>query len=127
MIKNWKKEVARDVIALGSIPFYLIVIVRVLILKNPDYLFKFIFAGALFLLLYAIFKSNLHLGFGFILLVFLSLNYEDRLFTIMAIVLYLGMIVSAVHLNIKRSMVVKGVAFGAISTITSYLAASLIF
>lgn len=127
MDKNWKKEIARDVIALGSIPFYLIVIVRVLILQSPDYTFKFVFSAILFLLLYLTFKSNLHLGLGFILLVFLSLNYEDRLFTIMAIALYLGMIVSAVSIKIKKNMIIKGIAFGALSSIVTYFVAYLIF
>ena len=127
MDKNWKKEAARDVIALGSIPFYLIVIVRVLILQNNNYTFKFVFSAMLFLLLYTVFKSNLHLGLGFILLVFLSLNYADRLFTIMAIVLYLGMIVSAAYIKIENKMIIKGIAFGAISTIITYFLASFIF
>lgn len=45
MNKNWKKELARDCIALGSIPFYILVVARVSMLSKPIYLAQFIFAG----------------------------------------------------------------------------------
>ena len=39
MKKSWKKEVARDLMALGSFPFIILVLVRVLMVAN----FKIIF------------------------------------------------------------------------------------
>ena len=122
-----KKEVARDIMALGSIPFFLIVIVRIIILENPEYLFQIVFAGIFFLPLYAIFKSSLHLGLGLILVAFLSLYYQENLFTAMAIILYLGMIISATYIKIEKKKIIQGIIFGLISTTASYLAALWIF
>ena len=44
MDKNWKKEVARDLMALGSIPFVTLVIVRVVMVENFRELFHIVVA-----------------------------------------------------------------------------------
>ena len=48
--KNFLKELARDFIALGSPIFFIIVIVRISLLSNYEYLSQFIIAGVLFLI-----------------------------------------------------------------------------
>lgn len=127
MNKNWKKELARDCIALGSIPFYILVVARVSMLSKPIYLSQFIFAGIIFFLLSTIFKSDIHSGLGFILVVFISLYYDHPLFTIFTILIYFGMIISSFYLKVKSKEITKGILFGIISTIISYLITSYLF
>lgn len=124
--KHIKKELARDCIALGSILFYLIVIARVSMLSKPVFLFQFIFAGIIFFLLSIIFKLDLHSGLGFILLVFISLYYNNVFFTIFAILIYLLLIVSLFYLKIEKSKILKGILIGLISTVISYFIVGLL-
>ena len=119
--KNWKKEIARDALVFGSIPLYILVVVRVLILRDVPYLSQFIFAGLIFFLLSAIFKADLYSGITFILVVFISLHYNRMLFTVSVILLYFAVPVSLLYLGVKGKKVAKGVIFGAISTAISYL------
>ena len=46
-MKNWKKEVARDIIAFGSIPFFGIVLARALIGPYWEFVYQIIIAFVL--------------------------------------------------------------------------------
>ena len=76
---GWKKEVARDFLAIGSIPFFILVIARVILLNDPDFLSQFIIAGVIFLLLTYFFKTNVYSGLALITVVLLSLFYNDQI------------------------------------------------
>src|SRR3989338_9127335 len=93
MKDKWLKEVARDLIALGGIPFLILTIVRVFML-SVYYPMQFIISSAIFFVLRLIFKGDLHAGIGLILLLFVSLYYRNLLFTIFAVLVYIGIIVS---------------------------------
>src|SRR3989338_5041757 len=127
--KNWKKEFARDCIALGGIFFYALVVARVAMLQNWNYVFQFVFAAAVFVLLAAAFrfKVEAHAGLGFILLVLISLYYKNMFFTIFALIVYILLIVSLFYLKVEKSRIWKGILAGAISTAIGYYIANWLF
>ena len=63
-----KKEIARDIISLGSPVFFLLALARISITSNYPYLVKVALAGILFLILIFFFKANIHAGLGIIVL-----------------------------------------------------------
>jgi len=75
--KNFLKEIARDFIALGSPIFFIIVVARISLLSNFEYLSQFIIAGILFIISVFSFKVNLYSGLGLIVLVFTTLFYNN--------------------------------------------------
>ena len=126
MIKNWKKELARDIIALGSLPFYGLVIIRAIIGEMRLMYHVVIALVILFLLAQIVKQANQHIARGVVLAIFISFFYQDTLFTIFAILLVGAMVFSLHHLKTKRSEIAWGVVFGAISTAVSYGVTSLI-
>lgn len=121
MVKNWKKEIARDLLALGSIPFYFIVIIRAIIGKYTPFVYQLVIALLVLVVLSLIFKnSNQYIARMLVLVVFTSLFYKEMLFTIFASLLWLFMIVSTLYLKVKSKEIVKGVFFGIISTTAGY-------
>ena len=124
-MSNWKKEAARDLIAFGSIPFYLIVLVRVLVGENltPFYslTYQFLIAAILILILSLLLKhSNNYASRSFALLVFTSLNYQDGTYTLFASALWLLLIMSLFYLKIKKADILRGVIVGLIGTSAAY-------
>ena len=121
------EEIARDLVALGGLPFFSLVIVRLSI--NPDYhyLAQIIFAGILFFLLKFLFKSNVHSGLGFILLLFISNYYFDLKFAIFATLAYMLLIASLVYLKKNNKEIFKGILFGIVSSAISYFSVKLFF
>ena len=118
---NYKKEVARDFVALGSLVFYLIVFVRAVIIQYMPYIYHLLIALVLVTpLLMLIKKSNSYIARGFILAVFVSLFYQDILFTTFAIVLVILMAFSLDYLKTKQSEIAKGLLSGVIATVASY-------
>ncbi len=126
MQKTWKDEVARDLVALGGIPFLVITVVRVSIMQSY-YPMQFIISSLTFLGLRAIFKGALHVGIGMILVVFTSLFYANWLFFVFALLIYLGIVISLIYLKENKKDVIKGILFGAVSTAVGYIAVRLIF
>jgi len=126
MAKNWKREIARDFVALGSIPFYFIVIIRAIIGQFPPFIYQLVIALFVILILSKIIKnSNEYVARGLVLVVFTSLFYKATLYTIFAFLLWFMMIVSSSYLKVKPNEIVKGILFGALSVIISYGLASL--
>ena len=122
MNKEWFREFARDVIALGSIPFFLLVLVRIWILPNPEFLAQFIIAGILFLVTFLIFKQNLYSGLALIILIFTSLHYADQRFTIFASLAYILLLGSLYYLKTDKKEIFKGILLGIISSGVGYYA-----
>ena len=127
MTKDWKKEVARDLIAFGSIPFYIIIIIRAIIGKYQPFINQLVIAIISVLLLSLMMKeANQYLARGFILVVFTSLFYKEILFTGFALLLFLGMIASAHYRKEKIKMIINGCVLGAVGSLASYYISSLI-
>jgi len=127
MKKEWLREFARDFVALGGIPFFILVLVRVSLLERPDFFSQFIIAGVIFIILMLIFKSDTYSGLGLIVLVFTILFYDQTRFSIFAVLAYFLIIASLFYLKIERKNIFKGIFFGAIATLISYFLVQIIF
>jgi len=124
---DWTKETARDLIALGGLPFFILVIGRVWSLSKTYYQFQFVFGGIIFLFLMFLFKAEIHAGLALIILVFLTKYYASLSFGIFASCAYLLLLTSLIYLGKDKKELVKGVLFGAISALISWYLVQLIF
>ncbi|MFH1451590.1 MAG: hypothetical protein ABIF88_00245 [archaeon] len=112
--KIWFRETCRDLISLGSIPFFILVLARVYLIHKPDYFSQFLIAGVFFLVFYFIFRYNLYSGLALIVLVFTSLYYDDFTYTIFGSVAYILILGSLFYLKFDWKKILLGVLFGAI-------------
>lgn len=126
MRKSWIDELARDLIAFGSIPFLILTIVRVSVM-TIYYPMQFIISSAIFFLLRAVFKGNLHAGIGIILLGFTSLYYGRWLFAVFAFLVYVGIILSLFRLKKGTQEIAKGIMLGVVSALAGYFIVKHIF
>jgi len=127
MPKNWKKEVARDTLALGSIPFYFLVVVRAVIGKYAVFVYQVLIAViVLFILAKIIKNSNLHIARGLVLFVFTSLFYNDLFYTSFVFLIFLIMLLSSAYLKEEKAKIAKGVLLGIITSLVSYYLAMLL-
>lgn len=117
---DWKKEIARDSLALGSVLFYAIVIIRAVIGEHSLFVAQTVIAIIVLFLLSRVIKGDQYLARGFILFVFTSLFYNDKLFTIFAFVLLLILIASLNYLGVKRKVILSGLLLGMASAVISY-------
>jgi hypothetical protein len=124
MAKDWKKEVSRDCIAFGSIPFYFIVMIRSIIGRYAIFVYQLLIAFVVLVVLSKIVKkSDIYVARTFVLVVFTSLFYQHNLYTIFAFLLWGLVIVSSNYLKVKRNVIIKGTILGIIgSGIAYYLA-----
>ena len=114
--RNWKAEIARDILALGSIIFYLLVVTRALIGPFWVFFFYLIIAALVLLIIFLIHKEfDTYLSRGLILTVGTSLFYMNLLFAIFAFLVYALMIFSSYYLKNSFHKIVKGIVFAAIS------------
>ena len=122
-----KNEIARDLIALGGLPFYILIVVRTTIGSYHDFLFRLLIAlVSLFVLTRFIRDANQHIARGLILVVVTSLHYEDLPFTIFAFIVWLIMVYSLTYLKATWKEIVTGIVFGVISTALGYFLTFLI-
>lgn len=126
MPKNWKKEIARDTIALGSIPFYSIVIIRAVIGKYAPFVYQLLIALVIIFVLSKLKNANQHIARGIVLVVFSSMFYKDVLYTIFASLLWIGMIFSSFYLKVKGKEIANGAIYGIVSSAISYYLVSLL-
>jgi len=126
MKKAWLKELARDLIAFGSIPFLILTIVRVSVI-TIYYPMQFIISSALFFIAKAFFRGDLRAGIGFILLGFTSLYYGRLLFAAFALLVYIGLIISLFYLKKDTKEILIGILLGAVSAGIGYFIVRLIF
>jgi len=126
MEMKWRKELARDCIALGGIPFLVLTIVRVSVIQ-AYYPMQFIISSTVFFILRAIFKGALRAGIGLILVIFTSIFYNHFLFTIFASLIYIGIVASLFYLKKEKREILKGILQGAISATAGYLIVRAIF
>ena len=121
MEKNWKKEIARDAIAFGSILFYFIVIIRAIIGKHMPFVYQVVAALLILTVLSFIIKnSNQHIARAVPLVIFTSLFYNDNLFTLFAVLLFVVMIISAFYIKEKKEAIVKGISLGLFAALAAY-------
>ena len=126
-LDNFLKESARDIISLGSPIFFILALARISITDNYSYLAKVALAGFLFLSLVYFFKANIRIGFGIIIVVFLSLYYNDLMFTIFASIIYILAIVSLFYLKEDKKRIIRGIIFGAVAMGISWFVVEKLF
>jgi hypothetical protein len=127
MNKNWKKEVARDIIALGSLPFYAIVMARMLITPELSPLIpQLLIALGVLVTLDMFLSYNHHLARGLVIVVFTSLGYSDQLFWVFAGSIWIGMAYALFYLKEKKNAILNGALAGAISSILAYYLTNLL-
>ena len=127
MKTEYLKETARDLIALGSLVFFIIVIARIYLLSNYSYLGQFVLSALIFFPLMFLLKANMYAGLGLIVLIFTTLFYNNLNFTIFGIAIYLLLLASLIYLKYDKKKVIIGVILGAISTGISYYSIQYLF
>lgn len=121
-----KKEIARDIIAFGSIPFYAIVIARATVGEHLPFVAHLLLA-ALLLFLASLFVSfNRHMARGVILAIFTSAFYQDGLFTAFAFALTAMMLMSLRYLKTRTSDLARSVLAGVVVSGISYAMTALL-
>ena len=124
MKKSWLKEIARDLLALGSIPFYFLVLIRAIIGKYNLFVYQMIIAAiAIFILYFIIKNSSLHVARSFAALIFVSLFYKEMIFTVFASLVWVLLLVSAYYLKKDTGLVFRGIVVGGISSLIGYYGA----
>ena len=128
MKTSWLKEIARDLIALGSIPFYFLVVIRAVIGKYNVFVYQMVIAAIVIFILYFIIKnSNLHIGRALVILVFTSLFYKEVLFTTFAALIWILLLVSAYYLKRSFGFVLRGILIGILSSLAGYYGTMYLF
>ncbi len=118
---NAKEEITRDLIALGGLPFYFLVIVRASIGGYLSFLSHVAVAlPVLYLLSRAVRGSNLHIARGFILVIFTSVYYSALPFTVFSLLVWCGMIYALIYMKTDKGDILKGIALGVVSVAISY-------
>ena len=121
------KEISRDLRAFGSVPFYIIVVIRATIDLYSVFIWQLLIAAACLIILFFLTKqSDFHIANAFVLTVFTSLFYQNILFTVFAVIL-LGFIVASSHyLKIKNKSIIYGILTGVVCSVISFLISNLI-
>ena len=117
----WIKTAARDIVAIGGIPFFILVLVRVYLLNNPVYFSQFVISGIVFLGIWFLFKQNIYAGLGLIVLTFTSLYYQDLVYSIFGTVAYVFLLGGLFYLKEDTKKIVLGIVLGAFGIGVSYL------
>lgn len=118
---NLKKEISRDLMAFGGLPFLVLVLVRVWMVNNYLELSQMIFGVGLLSLLGFAFRNGIdqHSGRIIILVVFTSLFYYDLKYSIFASLIGL-LAVYGMWRYLERKGVLFGVVFGGVVSLVSY-------
>jgi hypothetical protein len=126
-MKKWLKEIARDLIALGSIPFYFLVIIRAIIGEYGLFVSQMVIAAIVILILYFVIKdSSMHVARSVPIIFFTSIFYKDTIYTIFAGLVWTLLLISAYYAKGNIGFVVRGLIIGAISSLAGYYGVSYI-
>lgn len=114
------KESARDLISLGSIPFFILVLIRVMMLNKPTYFWQFVISGLIFLVIWFFSKINLYAGLALIIVVFTNLYYQDIKYEIFSILAYVLLLGSLIYLETNKKQIFLGILIGGVSSLITY-------
>ena len=124
--KDIKREVARDFIALGSVIFYVLVIVRAIIGPYTLLIYQLLISAlVLFVFSMLIREQDGYVARGFVLLVLLSLFYSDDLFSGFTILVFLVIVYSSNYLGTSWNRILTGLVSGAVSVAVGYSVAGM--
>lgn len=123
-MSKWLKEIARDLLALGSVPFYFLFIIRAIIGKYNVFIYEMVIAVIAIFILYFIIKgSNMHVARSFVAVIFSSLFYKDVIYTFFAGLMWILLLISAYYIKRKISHIFRGIIIGVLSTLAGYYGA----
>jgi len=124
---GWKDEVARDLIALGSIPFFILVFARALIGPYYSLIYQIAISAAILLALSLFFKkSDYYLSRGILLGAFTILFYNDLTYLIFVLLALAALVISSFYLRRNKEALVNGVIVGVVTSLVAYGATKLI-
>ena len=116
-----RREIARDMMGLGSVPFLLLVLVRVGMVGNFLEFFHILVAVTLFALVGAKWRGlHYHTGRIVILAIFTSIFYDDVYYAVFAVLVGAASI-GAFVAYLKIDNVFKSVGVGLVCSLVSYL------
>ena len=116
-----KNEIARDLIAIGGLPFYALVVIRTTVGMYEDFISRLLISiVVLYVLCHFSKDADKHIARGFILATFTSLHYEHVPFAIFAFIVWAIMIYSLYYLKATQRQIFTGIAFGIISAAVGY-------
>lgn len=122
--EGWLHEVQRDVMALGGVVFYVLVIARSLVGPYWDLLVPLLVFGGALLLAYPLLRAvDLYLTRGLLVAVLTSYHYDDPVFAVFAGAIYVVMIGSAIGLGRPRDAIARGVALGVVVSVIGWVLA----
>lgn len=120
-MKKIKKELSRDLLALGSIIFYILVLGRALI--GPYWtFFNQLIIGALVLVFIYLFykKADYYTSRALILVVFTILFYDNLIYNVFAIFVFFLVLISSYYSGNRLKDIFFGFVFGAFSSLIGY-------
>jgi len=125
-MSNFKKELARDFLAIGSWVFFILVLARAMIKPYRPFVDQIAIAGIILILITLILKNyDDYIARGLILVVFTSIFYQDKLFTTFIIMAMIGLIITSHYLEKNNIKIIKGIIIGIITTAISYYLANI--
>ena len=121
---KWLKESARDLVALGSIPFYLLVVARSIIGSYYAFVYQMIIAAiSIFILYFLIKNSSMHVARSLVVVVFTSMFYKEAVFTAFAALVWILLLFAAYYVKRKIGHVIRGIIIGVLSALIGYYGA----
>ena len=123
MKNSWLRETSRDLLALGSIPFYFLVVARSIIGNYPVFVYQTLIAAiAIFILWFLIKDASMHVARALVIVVFTSLFYNEVVYTAFASLVWIAMLMAAYFLKRSMSFVLRGIIMGFLASIVGYYA-----
>jgi hypothetical protein len=127
MSNDWKNDLSRDVKALGSIVFYLLVVARAAIGPFFPFIYQLLIALVIVYLFSLFVKAyDAYVARALIVATFTTLFYRDLIFGIFAFLVFAALIVSTLHLGSSKGKVCKGILVGIMGVLGGFLIAALI-
>lgn len=120
MEKEWKKEVARDILALGSWVFFVLVIARAAIKPYRPFLDELIIAGVIILVIGFMMKYDGYVARGMVVAVLTSIFYNSLIYSIFAGLAFVLLFISAFYTGRNQRKIYLGFVIGALTTAISY-------
>lgn len=119
-------EVSRDVLALGSTVFYVLVVLRTLVGPFPTFTSRLVLAAIVMVLAAQLVEFDGHVARGMAAGFFLGLYYRNAFFNIFASLTWLSLVYAAYRLGSEKAVIGKGVAVGAISIAAGFYLTTLL-
>ena len=124
--ETWVREVQRDVLALGGVVFYLLVLGRALVGPFWDLVVPLLVVGVGLLVALPLLRgtTDLYLTRAMVVAVLVTRHYGDVVFGVFAAVAFVAMVVFALRLDRPRAAIARGLVLGAVLSVGAYALAS---